>query len=86
VPVGVVPTVEIVRTEEPLPPELRVTLAGLTDPEGPLVTTGETVVERVTAPMKVPRLLRLIVWLEEVPRATVIEVVVALMLKSELVV
>jgi hypothetical protein len=58
--------VEIVSVEVPVEPGVRLTLAGEKAVVGPLATTGETVADRATLPVK-PRLLSVMVEVEEPP-------------------
>jgi hypothetical protein len=61
---GVVSWVDTVRVDVPLPPEVRVTLVGLTETVGPF---GETDGDSVIVPTKAPRLVRVIVEVPDVP-------------------
>ena len=67
------------RVEEPVPPDERETLAGLSDVLGP---AGELVEDRATVPAKLFRLASVIVEVAVAPALTLIEVGLALMLKS----
>jgi hypothetical protein len=67
------------RLEEPVPPEERKTLAGLSDRLGP---AGELVEDSTTVPAKLFRLASVIVEVAVAPALTLIEVGLALMLKS----
>jgi len=66
VPPGVVDVVEIVSVEVAVEPGVRLTLVGAKAVVGPFVTTGETVAERATLPVK-PRLLTVMVEVAEPP-------------------
>lgn len=59
--------VEIAIVEVAEPPAVSVTDNGFNDAVGPLVTTGETVVERDTVPANPPRLFTVIVDEPEAP-------------------
>ena len=67
------------RVEEPVPPDERVTLAGLSDMLGP---AGELVEDRATVPAKLFRLVRVIVEVAVDPELVLSEAGLALMLKS----
>ena len=67
------------RVEEPVPPDERETLAGLSDILRP---AGELVDDRATVPAKPLRLVRVSVEVEVAPALMLSEVGLALMLKS----
>ncbi len=71
---GVEEVVEIVRDEVLDPPLASEMLVGLSDAVGPLLTTGETVVERVTVPEKPPNELTVMVDVAVAPRKAVADV------------
>lgn len=81
-PVGVECDVEIVKIEVAVPLGDSVTLVGLSETVGPLLTTGETLAERFTLPENRPRLERVMVEMVEEPFLRVKAVGFAEILKS----
>ena len=74
--------VEIVITEDPVPLGIRETVVGLRLVAGPPLRMGETVAVKPTSPAKPPRLVRVMIAVEDAPLATVIDVRLVLTPKS----
>lgn len=71
-----------VRRELIVPPEVSVTLDGLTDAAGPPANTGETVDDNVTVPAKPLTLVRIMEVFPEEPATRVRKVEAARIVKS----
>ena len=79
VPVGVEDRVVTVRVEAPLEPDARVVLEGLSETDGP---DGDAAAERFVVPVKLFRLVSVIVLVPDEPGERLIEVGLAEMEKS----
>jgi hypothetical protein len=76
------PPVDTNKVDVPVPPDARVTLAGVRIGTGPFLMEGEMLAERVTVPANPLRLVTLMAELPDCPLIMVSDDGVALMVKS----